>query len=159
MSRCEWKDPDGVRCPAPATGSRSTLGTGPRLCGAHAACRSKAEGAEIIDVYYQRGQAEGLSPVEARKVGARVSGCTDCVQAAVIDVPAVIARRRHRDKQRALDVYQAALAGGRAAGLDADSAHAEAIAQVYRVAEARRLHLTPPQLTPADLRAGAGAER
>lgn len=159
MSRCEWVDNDGVRCPAPATGSRSTLGVGRRLCAAHAACTNKAEGADVIDGYFQRGQVRALSEGERRRVAARVTGCTDCLQAKVIDVPALIARRRARDRQRALDVYDAALAGCRAAGLDPGRAHAEAVAQVYRVAEARRLHLPPPELTPADLRAGAGSER
>lgn len=159
MSRCDWTDSDGVRCPAPATHSRSTLGAGRQLCAAHWQCSSKQEGADVIDAYFRRGQMRALSEAERRKVAARVSGCSDCLTATVIDVPALIASRKQRDKQRALDIYRAAVAGCRSAGMDPDSAHAEAIAQVYRVAEARRLRLPTPVLTPADLRAGAGIDR
>jgi hypothetical protein len=157
MSRCTWVDTQGVRCPAPGTQSRSTNGSGRLLCVAHAHCRNKRDGDAIVNAYVERGEDQALSAGERATVQRRLAGVTERPRGVVLDAPRIAARKREADKRRAVDVYEAAVTGCQAAGMDPARAHEEALAHVYRVAESRRLHLPPPKLTPADRRAGAGA--
>lgn len=108
----------------------------------------------MIDEYTLRGEDDALSDAERRIVLGRVSGGESFPQSSVLDIARVVARRRASEWRHANEVYESALSGYVAAGMDPQRAHSEAIAQVYRAANAQRLGLAPPKVTPADRRAG-----
>jgi len=151
MSRCEWKDAQGVQCPGVATVSRSTNGEGAGFCRLHIDCRSEVIGRAVIDELVLRGEGYPLTEEEAEAMAKRVAGRAP---GRVLDVQSMLIERRQREKAGALAFYRETRLGYEAGGMSRQRAHEEAIMRLWEKARADLIGLPDQPLTPADRRAG-----